>query len=263
MDEYSTVLIFTQWMVTLFWVVFVLFSIVKTKTVLYSSMTYFPITYLSAYHLYLVRKGELAWTRLHTWSLAAFGLLVAAIVAAFPVVMMHTSWLRPLTHDNFALACIARPMHWSYFETLIGGGYGALLIISFVLVTRKKFTAAFSILFISSALCLQTFMIDVVPKMELIAGGAPIQFYESLRGKDCYAHSLFKSYADMFYAQRMPGGNPKSGDTDWLLKGDIDKPAYFVCRIDGANDYRGKYGLIELKNEYGFVYFRRDVPGGK
>jgi 4-amino-4-deoxy-L-arabinose transferase-like glycosyltransferase len=254
---------FTRWMVIVFWVVLVLFSIVKTKTVLYSSMTYFPITYLAAYHLYLVRGGEIAWTKFHTWSLAVFGLLVALIVALFPVVMMHTEWLTPLTRDRFGLACLARPMHWSYAESLIGIGYGAVLVISFMLISRKKFTAAFSTLFASSALCLQLFMVDAVPKMELVAGGAPIQFYESLRGKDCYAHALFKSYADLFYFRRPPppASHPKSGDCDWLLTGDIDKPAYFVCRIDGANNYRGKHGLVELKEEYGFVYFRRDPQG--
>jgi 4-amino-4-deoxy-L-arabinose transferase-like glycosyltransferase len=249
---------FTQWMVILFWVVLVLFSIVKTKTVLYSSLTYFPITYLAAYHLYLVRQGTLTWNKLHTWSLAVFGLLVAAIIAAFPVVMMHTQWLTPLTKDTFALACLKRPTHWSFWETLIGGGYGTLLVVSFILVYRKRFTAAFAIIFISTALCLQAFMIDAVPKMEIIAGGAPNDFYKSLRAKDCYARSLFRSFGDLFYSRKMPGGNPKSGDTDWLLKGDIDKPAYVVCRIDKAKDYRGKYGLVEIKDEYGFVYFRRD-----
>jgi hypothetical protein len=249
---------FTRWMVILFWVVLVLFSIVKTKTVLYSSLTYFPITYLAVYHLYLVRQGTLPWNKLHTWSLAVFGLLVALAITAFPVVMMHTEWLTPLTKDRFALACLSRPMHWSYAETLIGAGYGALLITSFVLIARKKYTGAFAILFLSTALCLQLFMVDAVPKMELVAGSAPSDFYKSLRGKDCYAHSLFRSYADLFYFQKMPGGNAKGSDSDWLLKGPIDKPAYLVCRIDKAKDYRGKYGLRELKDEYGFVYFRRD-----
>ena len=253
---------FTRWMVILFWVVLVLFSIVKTKTVLYSSLTYFPITYLAAYHLYMVHKGWIAWNRLHTWSLAAFGLIVAAALTAFPVVMMHTEWLTQLTKDRFALACLTRPMHWSYAETLIGAGYGASLITCFALVARKKYTGAFSILFLSTALCLQLFMIDAAPKMALIAGSAPNEFYKGLRGHNCYAHSLFRSYADLFYFQKMPGGNPKSSDQDWLLQGPIDKPAYFVCRIDQAHNYRGKYGLREIKDEYGFVYFKRDVPVG-
>ncbi len=250
---------FTQWMVILFWVVLVLFSIVKTKTVLYSSLAYFPITYLAAYHIHLVRSGAVSWNKINAWSLAVFGLLVAAVISVFPVVMMHTEWLTPLTHDRFALACLKRPVHWSYVEILIGAVYGALLVSTFVLIGRKRFTTAFSILFLSTAACLQVFMIDAVPKMERIAGGGPIDFYKSLRGSDCYAHSLFKSYADLFYFQKPPGMNPKCTDSDWLLSGPIDKPAYLVCRIDKAGNYRAKYsGLIEIKDEYGFVYFRRD-----
>jgi hypothetical protein len=173
---------------------------------------------------------------------------------------MHPAWLTRLTKDQFAVACLMRPMQWSFVETLIGAGYGAMLIAGLFLIARKKFTPAFTMLFLSSVFCLQLFLIDVAPKMELLAGCAPNQFYESLRGKNCYVHSLFKSYADMFYFRKMPGDNPKSADPDWLLQGDIDKPAYFVCRIDGVDDYRGKYGLVEIKNEYGFVYFRRDPP---
>jgi hypothetical protein len=245
-------------MVILFWVVLVLFSIVKTKTVLYSSLAYFPITYLAARHLHRVRKGTLQWNGLHTWSLAVFGLLVASVITIFPIVMMHPQWLTPLTTDRFALACLSRPMHWYYAETLIGAGYAAALVVCFILIGRKKYTSAFALLFLSTALCLQLFMVDAVPKMELIAGSAPSDFYKSLRGRDCYAYSLFRSYADLFYAEKMPGGNPKGSDGQWLLQGPIDKPAYFVCRIDAAHNYQGKYGLTELKNEYGFVYFRRD-----
>ncbi len=39
---------FTRWMWMLFWVVLILFSIVKTKIVHYSSLCYYPLTYLAA-----------------------------------------------------------------------------------------------------------------------------------------------------------------------------------------------------------------------
>jgi len=250
---------FTRWMIVLFWVVLVLFSIVKTKTVLYSSLCYFPITYLAAFHLHSVIKGKLGWNKAQTYALAAFGGLVALIIAVFPVAMMHKEMITPLIKDTFAVACLQRPIHWSYGEVLIGAAYGAVLTVSTGLLFRKKFTASFAAIFLASALCLQLFMLDMAPKMEAIAGGGPIEFYKSLRGRDCYAHSLFRSYADLFYFQKMPGGNPKGGDSEWLLNGPIDKPAYLVCRIDKAHDYRGKYGLHEIKDEYGFVYFRRDA----
>jgi hypothetical protein len=98
-----------------------------------------------------------------------------------------------------------------------------------------------------------------VPKVENYAGAGPVRFYKSLQGKDGYAKSLFKSYADLFYARKQPGGNPKSHDEEWLLNGAIDKPAYFVCRIDLAPRYRKMPQLREIKAEYGFVYFVREA----
>jgi 4-amino-4-deoxy-L-arabinose transferase-like glycosyltransferase len=250
---------FTRWMTTLFWVVLVLFSIVKTKTVLYSSLCYFPITYLAAYHMHAVLTGKIIWNKAHTYALAIFGGLVAVMIAAFPIVMMHKEIILPLIPDKFAVACLQRPIHWSYLEALIGVGYLAALAISAGLLLRKKFSIAFASIFLSSALCLQLFMLDMVPKMEKIAGGGPLEFYQSLKGQNCYARSLFRTYADLFYFAKMPSTNPHDYDRDWLLKGPIDKPAYFICRIDATHDYRGKYDLHEIKDEYGFVYFRRDA----
>ncbi|MCB0697714.1 MAG: glycosyltransferase family 39 protein, partial [Chitinophagaceae bacterium] len=42
---------FKRWMWVLFWVVLILFSIVKTKIVHYSSMCYFPLTFIAALHI--------------------------------------------------------------------------------------------------------------------------------------------------------------------------------------------------------------------
>lgn len=250
---------FTQWMLIVFWVVLVLFSIVKTKTVLYSSLCYFPLTFLAAYHMHAVMAGKLAWNRWLTASLVAFGLIVAAAVAAFPFVMMHTAWLMPLVKDPFARDCLTYPGHWHYAEMLIGAGYGAALIVTAILLSRKRFGAGFAMLVVSTALCLQTAMIAFVPKMEYYTDAGPIQLFRSVSGKDVYARALFKSYADLFYAKKKPGGNPKDYDENWLINGPIDKPAYFVCRIDKAWQYRKLPQLKEVKAEYGYVYFVREA----
>jgi 4-amino-4-deoxy-L-arabinose transferase-like glycosyltransferase len=248
----------TRWMLILFWVVLVLFSIVKTKTVLYSSLTYYPITFLATYHMHMVIKGKIGWKKWLTWSLAVFGLMVALVIAVFPIVMTHTQWITPLTKDKFALACLTNPVHWSLWETSIGLLYAAALVAAVVLLAKQRFTAGFAVLLASTALCLQVAMLDFVPKMELYTGDGPIRFYQSLKNKDCYARSLFKTYADLFYFEKKPGGNPLGYDREWLLSGPIDKPAYLVCRIDKAHEYRGNPLLKEIKEEYGFVYFVRE-----
>ena len=45
----SNVANFELWMKTLFWVVLILFTIVSTKIVHYSSMTYLPLSFLAAF----------------------------------------------------------------------------------------------------------------------------------------------------------------------------------------------------------------------
>ncbi|HMD67265.1 MAG TPA: hypothetical protein VKF42_00205, partial [Chitinivibrionales bacterium] len=250
---------FTRWMLVLFWVVLILFSIVKTKTVLYSSLCYFPITFLAAYHMRAVMAGKLAWNRWLTASLVAFGLIVAAAVAAFPFVMMHTQWLLPLVQDRFARDCLTYPGKWHYAEMLIGAGYGAALIAAAILLARKRFGAGFATLIVSTALCLQAAMIAFVPKMEYYTDAGPIQLFRSVTGKDVYARALFKSYADLFYTKKKPGGNPMDYDENWLINGPIDKAAYFVCRIDKAWQYRKLPQLRETRAEYGYVYFVREA----
>jgi 4-amino-4-deoxy-L-arabinose transferase-like glycosyltransferase len=251
---------FVRWMLVLFWVVLILFSIVKTKTVLYSSLAYYPITFLAAYHMHGVLTGKFRWNRWLTVSLAVFGLLVAAVITVFPVIMMHTGWFIPYVNDFFARECLKNPVRWHWYEMLVGAGYIAALVGAVVAMAKRRFAAGFAILLLSTALCLQAAMILFVPKMETITDAGPIRFYQSLAGRNVYARSLFKTYADLFYFRKQPGGSPGSYDREWLLTGKIDKPAYFVCRIDKAPGFRAMRELREIKEEYGYVYFVRDVP---
>ncbi|MCB0814342.1 MAG: glycosyltransferase family 39 protein, partial [Flavobacteriales bacterium] len=49
---------YRRWMLILFWVVLILFTIVKSKIVHYSSMCYFPMSYLAALYLHRLWQGE-------------------------------------------------------------------------------------------------------------------------------------------------------------------------------------------------------------
>lgn len=54
---------FRIWMKFLFWVVLILFTIVKSKIVHYSSMCYFPLTYLAAVVIYHIYEGNITFNR--------------------------------------------------------------------------------------------------------------------------------------------------------------------------------------------------------
>jgi len=254
---------FSRLMVVLFWVVLVLFSIVKTKTVLYSSLAYFPVTYLAALFLWNVIQGKRTLSRPFFISLSLFASFVCIVITLFPVIIIHKEWVVPFIRDRFAVACLERPVHWSGFEFLLGIGYACALAVSLFLFGKRRPLAGAAGLFGSSALCLFLFMYIFAPKIELYSQGGPIAFYKAHAGGDVYVRALFKSYVDLFYSRRGPSGNnPLSYDKEWLLRGPIDKPAYFVAKITQSKQCDDSaLGLVRLASEYGFVYYRRDVPG--
>src|SRR4029450_4865555 len=79
---------FRRWMLILFWVVLVAFSLVQTKVVHYSSLCYFPLTYLAALQLerIVVGRQPFGWTR---WAVGVIGSLVAAFAIAAPVSLIR------------------------------------------------------------------------------------------------------------------------------------------------------------------------------
>jgi 4-amino-4-deoxy-L-arabinose transferase-like glycosyltransferase len=252
---------FSRLMIILLAVVLVLFSIVKTKTVLYSSLAYFPITYLAALFLWNVIQGKRTMTKPLFITLAVFATFVCCVITLFPVLIMHKELIVPLIHDKFAVACLENPVHWSGFEFLLGIGYAGALAFCLFLFWKKRPLAGAAGLFGSSAVCLFLFMFIFAPKIEQYSQGGPVAFYKAHAGGDVYVRALFKSYVDLFYSRPMPDAHPLSHDREWLLRGPIDKPAYFVAKVTQAGPYDDPaLGLVKLKSEYGFVYYRRDIP---
>ena len=95
--------LYNRIMIILFWVVLITFSIVKTKTVLYSSLAWFPVTYLSALTMYGVLKGALPWGKWLNRSLIAFSTVTAAAIAVFPVLIINKDWITPIIKDRLPL----------------------------------------------------------------------------------------------------------------------------------------------------------------
>ncbi|HAO51740.1 MAG TPA: hypothetical protein DCR35_21920, partial [Runella sp.] len=49
----------------------------------------------------------------------------------------------------------------------------------------------------------------------------------------------------------------EASDEEWLLNGPVDKPTFLIARIDRADAYRANPNVEFLKEENGFVFFRR------
>jgi len=250
---------FLKWMLILFWVVMILFSIVKTKIVHYSSLSYFPLSFLAAYYIYgLINNRE----KLHkyvTWILIITGAVFSLILTGIPLVVRFKDLLIPYIKDDFAIACLNAPVKWNGFEFLAGIGYMILVIVSVIIIKRRNFFSGIIILFYSTAFCLFIYLKMVVPKIEGYSQAPAINFYKSISGQDAYATTIdFYSYAPFFYFQSKPGENSERSNKEWLLNGDIDKPVYIVTKATSMSKFVDRTDCRFIKVEGGFAFYYRE-----
>lgn len=247
-------------MIILFGVVLTIFSISTTKIVHYSSLCYFPLTFLAAYQIHQVQTGKVKWSGWLSVLLIAFGVLIALLLMLFPIALQNVDRILPLVKDELVKAVLQSPVQWGGYEWAIGAGYLMMVLLSGRYLWQSHFKRGFGLLFFSTALALHLFTLFVAPKVEAYTQAEPIRFYKSLQNEDCYIVTGYKSYAPYFYARFRPHQCPSSLDHEWLATGPITKPAYFVAKLDGAEWYQQFPQLKEIRRVGGYVFFKREVP---
>ncbi|MGZ4056391.1 MAG: ArnT family glycosyltransferase [Bacteroidia bacterium] len=254
---------FKLWMMILFWVVLILFSIVRTKIVHYSSLCYFPLSFLGAYAIYKLINEEIKWKRITSILLMTIAGIIGIAISALPFLDKYKQKIieADIIKDKFGLENLKANVHWTGFEWLIGAvliiGTGIMLI----LISRGKTKWGIIGMFFISLFTVNMSSVVIAPRIEQYSQGAAIEFYESLQNKDCYVETIgFKSYAHLFYSRKKPQANLNSYNTDWLLKGPIDKPTYFVSKITSVEEIeKNDPELKEIYRKNGFVFWMREV----
>ncbi|HLO72082.1 MAG TPA: glycosyltransferase family 39 protein [Flavipsychrobacter sp.] len=248
---------FIKWMWIMFWVVLLLFSIVKTKIVHYSSLCYFPLTFLAALQLYRIAEGKVSLLKPVKILLTVIGVVLAIAITCLPLVGLNKDILIPLIDDPFAVGNLQANVHWSIAEISWGLIYLGGIITAVVLM-QKEFRKGVLVLCAVQVITIQVTVLHFTPKIEAISQRAAIEYFQSFIGKDVYVHVLgYKSYAHLFYTQKQPQTNNNYDNEEWLLTGDIDKPAYFICKVMEADKYRAMPQLEETGSKNGFVFFKR------
>jgi len=253
---------FKLWMLILFLVVLVLFSIVRTKIVHYSSLCYFPLTFFGAYAIHRIINNR---AQKYTWVhilYSVVGILYGIIGTTLPFIMMNkdrilqTGWIK----DEFAAANLQADVHWSGFDAFISLPLIAGIILAFVFINRNKKLAHICI-FGSTLIWIVLNILIMTPKIEKISQNALIEFCKQRVGEDCYVETLgMKSYAHLFYTDKKKPLNENSYSREWLLTGPVDKPVYFILRNRSANKYKAQYPDLSLFYEKnGYVFLKRDI----
>ena len=257
--EHQRVLL--HWMQILFWVVLILFSIVETKIVHYSSLCYFPLTFLAAYALYYMVHGKTRWNKAIHYAVYFIGLLFAFVLMFFPFLMKHKNAWILYVKDAFAVGNLEANVHWTIWDASGGVILFAGLMVYFIMNQQHHYRKAIIALFVSMMFMVFFTSLLIVPKIELISQAAAIRFYESKANEDAYVQPMyFKSYAHLFYTKKKQPTNPLSYDHEWLKTGKIDKPVYIIVKNTKKFEF-DKYADIKLLyEENGFAFFKREIP---
>ena len=245
-------------MLILFWVVLVLFSIVKTKIVHYSSLCYFPITFMAAVAINDLLNKTLRWPKWLSFLLIVFASLFAMVVTLLPLVERFKGSIinSGLIKDDFAIANLQANVNWTGLEWIIGLMLLCAVILTVILVNRQMVGNGLKLLFGSTTLFVALVIIIFPYRIEQYSQRAVIDFYKSKATEKCYVlNSGYFSYAPLFYRKKMPDDKARPM---WLLTGKIDRPFYLVLKEPEYNKWKHIVpAMTVLYKKNGFVFLAR------
>lgn len=251
---------FKKWMTILFWVILVLFTIVKSKIVHYSSMAYYPLTYLAALSLYQIVENKWKFRTWMRFSLIIIGLIASLVTVALPFVGMNIERIKPLFQkDQFALENLNAVVEWTGFEAIAGIIMLIVILISVIGYSTKRKVLSFNTLFFGTAIWVMATLIFYISKIESYSQRSAIEFWETHSQEDAYLTTYgYKSYADLFYGKVQPKASNKYQNKEWLFNGEIDKPVYISCKVTSVENLEKEVSdLTFIGQKNGFYFYVR------
>ena len=252
--------LFKHWMIILLAAVLLIFSIVKTKIIHYSSLAYFPLSFLAANYVYNALHKRVHWQRWQSiliffiGSIIVLPVIIVSVFDGFKEKIIANNWI----NDDFAVANLQAHGGWTGFEFLIGTLFLLLIIGAFLKFKKYIIVKRALALWVLTSFFMFFALSTIVSKVEKYSQAALIEFFESKAGQDVYLKNMyFKSYATYFYGNTQPPQNTNFYDTNWLLKGDIDKDVYFVTKIHQAQQLEEFSDIEQIGAKNGFVFFLR------
>jgi 4-amino-4-deoxy-L-arabinose transferase-like glycosyltransferase len=274
------------WMIALFWIVLILFTIVRSKIVHYSSMAYFPVTFLGAMAIMKIIKNEMKFNKCIWIVLGAI-----SAIATLSVLLIYYFGTRPealyevFKNDTQVLQAISGiQVNWSILTILPAIVSLLSFIVFFILGRKNRNKPAFQFLLLSNAVWVAIAIILILPKILIYSQGVTTSFYKSKANENCYVSTYrFKSYIPYFYVKQNKGDvftiqylnflekeknvlniadlnqiEHNAFFNEFLLRGNIEKPAYIVTRTQFMHDIETRFPeLVKLKSEGGYGFYVR------
>jgi 4-amino-4-deoxy-L-arabinose transferase-like glycosyltransferase len=219
-----------RWLRTLFWVVLILFSIVQTKIVHYSSLCYFPLSYFAASAILRAQAaGSLPVAWRWKWATAipfALILFLLPLAGHFQVDVGELFAHNPEVADRLAL-----PVSWPWWTGLpavifvFGWGYSYYLVAKNQAVWRGVGS-----LLVATATATSLALLLLAPRIERYTQGPVREFFVEHSSAQAYLMPLgYKSYLHLFYGRRSValGRLPENREV-WYVTAPEQKPIWIA-----------------------------------
>ncbi len=244
---------YRRWMKVMFWVVLIVFSVVKTKIIHYSSLTYFPLTFLAAWQLERAFRGEWRLSRTQFTAMLMMALLLGTtftLAGMFNVLKPHL--LPLLESQEFAFAMLSKDVPEHSLEPLIGVFFLLGSTASLLLLFKQQLQIGSILFFVINGLSVWMLGVFISPKIEAYTQRDLVEFYEEKSSERCYLRPMyFHSYAHLFYGHAIEDIDPRSRDVNWLATGHPDRPVYFIVRKGDVSRVHFWFSHIQVVEERG------------
>ena len=282
---------FEKMMRICFWTVLILFSIVSTKIVHYSSMAYVPLSFLGSIEIYKIIKGKRfsKGIKLFLFLLSSF---ISTILSLFIYLLIYQKDIIMIISDDIQLRTLLNLnllwQGWEWAIPLIIVFASLLWFIKFKF-NPLKYLAIYSILI---GLSFSLISLFIIPKIEFAIQGTAVAFYEDISKEKKYLTTVgFKSYAPYFYSEvdhlnkvdklyqkksdilkkyfsssslndlnRLQKNKFNGHVLSWLIHGDVDRTVYFVSKKSKPILLLQNAKNLELiKDQAGYQFYKREL----
>ena len=241
----------------------VLFSIVQTKIIHYSSLCYFPLTYLAAKHLskQLInsKQGLKMSARIVIISLIAYAILLLC----FAWVLNHPSNIvKYLNLDQFTKDTLNQVIDSDllfYLPAFLVLGSSIVLMYCYKKKKHKQVVYA-SFLTVALSILSASFMVE---RVEQYTQGGHVSLCKEFENQNVIIHPIgFKSFVPLYFGKQQNSIIKNDGtllEEYFLANQDhLSLPIYFTSKSYKKQEVLSLYPKIELvKEQGGFALYRR------
>lgn len=244
------------WMTILLCVVLVLFTLVKSKIIHYSSLAYFPLTYLAAYSLERLSNGRWDIGMGYRLLLGLIGGVYVLAGAALVWLGQHPEQLQALAaNDAFAQANFEAAVQWPW-HTWLPSLLALFLLMGFQWFYGKNRIRSLNYLFMGQAIWVQLALVSFIARVEGFSQRAHIEFFESVSDHEAYLTTYkFKSYVPYFYGDVQPRNAGSS--SVWNAEIPLKRRAYISVKEGKQEEFEQVYPrAVKLYQKNGFHFYK-------